>query len=126
MSPAPRPRWRPLLPACSVLAAALLTATACSESDCERYRNQLCERACACGDCVMDYGGVQISWESESDCKTFYNVFVCDQEGDMTDYPGCLEALESATCEPDADGDLVLMHPACDMGNGGSGLDAGI
>jgi hypothetical protein len=99
-----------------VLLAASALVVACGSSDsstgetsstdptspasaCESTTRTLCERACACGSCVVAYGtAVTEEHKSLADCTNFYRYFVCAQPSGAGYGDACRAELESASC----------------------------
>lgn len=117
-------RLIPALTAALAVSAALLLATACGGDSgggaCADFGNTLCDKACACTDgdgCIIEQGGVTISFDQESDCRGFYVTLGCSEPDPDVDYDTCTAALDGATCVTvqggEHDGEMALEQPAC-------------
>ncbi len=83
---------------------------------CESTTQLLCERACACGSCVIAYGtAVTEQHDSLTDCTNFYRFFVCGQPQNASGYgEACRNAVEGAACVTTASKGGAIAFPSGD------------
>src|SRR5688500_8645001 len=70
---------------------------------CQQIGNAICQKACSCREgptCAMSQGGLELSFDSESDCLGFLVTLGCSM-GDMAAYNdanACLPLVQAAAC----------------------------